>query len=68
MRQGYVKFVVNQKGYGIIVPDDGDGTRSSDVFFGLDLLLGRDVIGVQRVEFEAWSDTKGPRASKVVPL
>ena len=66
MRQGYVKFINNDKGFGFIIPDDGD--NKSDVFFGLDALDGQFVAKGQRVEFEAVTVPKGQRASKVVPL
>lgn len=66
MATGTVKWFNDQKGYGFITPDEGDG----DLFVhhsNIDMEGFKTLEDGQRVEYEEASGRKGPEANKVRP-
>ncbi|HIJ72883.1 MAG TPA: cold-shock protein [Candidatus Hydrogenedentes bacterium] len=66
MATGTVKFFNDQRGYGFIQPDDGEG----DLFVHRSNIQTRDqtLLDNQRVEYEAGEGRKGPEAKNVRPI
>ncbi len=67
MASGSVKWFSEQKGYGFIVPDEGD----KDLFVhhsNIEMEGYKTLHEDQRVEFEAAEGQKGPEATKVRPV
>ncbi len=63
---GTVKWFSEQKGFGFIVPDEGD----KDLFIHRSNVetLDRSLRDDQRVEFEVGEGRKGPEATQVRPV
>ena len=64
MASGSVKWFSEQKGYGFIVPDDGD----KDLFVhhsNIEMEGFKTLYEGQKVEYEPAEGTKGPEATKV---
>jgi len=63
---GTVKWFSEQKGFGFIVPDEGD----KDLFVHRSNVdtLDRSLRDDQRVEFEVGEGKKGPEATQVRPV
>jgi cold shock protein len=64
---GTVKWFSNQKGYGFIVPDDGE----KDLFVHYSNVQGdgyKSLQEGQKVEYEASEGKKGPEATDVRPI
>jgi len=62
-----VKWFSNQKGYGFIVPDDGE----KDLFVHYSNVQGdgyKSLQEGQKVEYEASEGKKGPEATDVRPI
>ena len=67
MPTGTVKWFSNEKGYGVITPDDG----SDDVFVHFNAIQGegfRSLDEGAKVEFETEQGPKGPAAANVTPV
>lgn len=66
MATGTVKWFSEQKGFGFIVPDEGD----KDLFVHRSNVdtLDRSLRDDQRVEFEVGEGKKGPEATQVRPV
>ena len=66
MATGTVKWFSEQKGFGFIVPDEGD----KDLFIHRSNVetLDRSLRDDQRVEFEVGEGRKGPEATQVRPV
>lgn len=63
MQRGTVKWFDTKRGYGFIIPAEGDG----DVFFHCSVVGGTECTrDGEVVEFEAERHEKGLRATKVV--
>ena len=66
MTTGIVKWFSSKKGYGFIVPDDGDKdlfVHHSDIKMDGYVTLDEG----QKVEFEIGQGEKGPHATNVIP-
>jgi CspA family cold shock protein len=66
MSTGTVKWFSSKRGYGFIVPDDGDKdlfVHHSDI--NMDGFVTLD--DGQKVEFEIGQGEKGPQATNVIP-
>jgi CspA family cold shock protein len=67
MATGTVKTVLPDKGFGFIAPDDGDGTRASELFFHHTAVQDGRIEEYQpgdRVSFDAGPDTRDPSRSR----
>jgi CspA family cold shock protein len=65
MVKGTVVFFHDEKGFGFIEPEVGDG---EDVFFHMEEVGGPDLEEDQKVEFEIESSGNGPRAPNVTRI
>jgi CspA family cold shock protein len=68
MPTGTVKWFSDEKGFGFITPDDGDGR---DVFVHHSSIVGggyRSLAEGARVSFETEAGPKGPKAVNVTKL
>ena len=68
MARGIVKWFNNQKGYGFIIQDSGDG---KDVFVHYSVVQGngyKTLMAGQKVEFEVIQSDKGDQAKNVVKV
>ncbi|HEY3018870.1 MAG TPA: cold-shock protein [Solirubrobacteraceae bacterium] len=68
MPTGTVKWFSDEKGFGFITPDDGDG---GDVFVHHSSIVGggyRSLAEGARVSFETEAGPKGPKAVNVTKL
>ena len=66
MNTGTVKWFSTRKGYGFIIPDDGDKdlfVHHSDIKMDGYVTLDEG----QKVEFEIGQGEKGPHATNVIP-
>ncbi len=64
MATGTVKWFSDEKGFGFIVPDEGDG----DLFVHRSSLDGVQILQEgQKVEYDVGEGRKGPEATQVRP-
>ncbi len=66
MRRGTVKWFSSDKGYGFIAREEGE-----DVFFHFTALENTGFRTIEKndeVEFELETSSKGPKATRVVPV
>ena len=63
--KGTVKFFNEAKGFGFIIPDDGD-TGGKDVFIHVSALDGQTITEGDPVSFEIGEGKSGPDATDVI--
>jgi len=67
MAKGKVKWFNNQKGFGFIIPDEGEG----DVFVHYSMIQGdgyKTLMAGEEVEYDLIQGVKGDQAQNVVKL
>lgn len=67
MATGTVKTVLTEKGYGFISPDEGDGSRGSELFFHYTAVSDGRIEEYQqgdKVTFDSEPDARDPSRSR----